>query len=250
MASRSTRPRSTSIATEQGSASAARLTHAIATTSRGTPGSRDPKIERCRIPTNSPPTRPWLFQSTPGSYQFAVAIQKEYQQNFLTPVPTPEDVAECFLRILRVEIEDPEESLTEVVPDSDYRSTFLKLTRNLAPDGESCSRLDVQTVGDSLPISLGLDVRQDLGRVIRKTRQGNETPDSQTESLHGLLRAVDLDNDWLELAVDNERVRVIAVSEEVDDVIGPLVNRPVIVRVSLVGGKRKFLDIEPESPRR
>ena len=45
--------------------------------------------------------RPWLFQSTPGSYQFAVAIQKEYQQNFLTPVPTPEDVAECFLRILR-----------------------------------------------------------------------------------------------------------------------------------------------------
>ena len=57
MASGSTRPRSTSLATQQGRASAARLTHAIATTSRGTPGSRDPKIERCRIPTNSPPTR-------------------------------------------------------------------------------------------------------------------------------------------------------------------------------------------------
>ena len=56
VASGSTRPRSTSIATQQGRASAARLTHAIATTSRGTPGSRDPKIERCRIPTNSPPT--------------------------------------------------------------------------------------------------------------------------------------------------------------------------------------------------
>ena len=56
MASGSTRPRSTSLATQQGRASAARLTHAIATTSRGTPGSRDPKIERCRIPTNSPPT--------------------------------------------------------------------------------------------------------------------------------------------------------------------------------------------------
>ena len=56
MASGSTRPRSTSLATQQDSASAARLTHAIATTSRGTPGSRDPKIERCRIPTNSPPT--------------------------------------------------------------------------------------------------------------------------------------------------------------------------------------------------
>ena len=194
--------------------------------------------------------RPWLFQTAPGSYQFAVAIQKEYQQNYLKPVPTPEEVAECFLRILRVEIEDPEESLTKVVPNSDYRSTFLKLTRNLAPDGESCSRLDIRAVGDPLPISLGLGVRQDLGRVIRKTKQGSESLDTQTESLHGMLRAVHLDQDWLELAVGNDRVRVIAVGEEVDDVIGPLVNRPVIVHVSLVGGKRRFVDIEPESPRR
>ena len=65
-----------------------------------------------------------------------------------------------------------------------------------------------------------------------------------------MLRAVHLDQDWLELAVGNDRVRVIAVGEEVDDVIGPLVNRPVIVHVSLVGGKRRFVDIEPESPRR
>ena len=193
--------------------------------------------------------RPWLFQTAPGSYQFAVAIQKEYQQNFLKPVPSPEDVAECFLRILRVEIEDPEESLTEVVSDSDYRSTFLKLTRNLAPDGESCSKLDVRAVGDPLPISLDLGVRQDLRRVIQKVKQGTETSDVRTESLHGMLRAIHLDNDWLELAAGNERVRVIAVGDEVDDVIGPLVNRAVVVHVSIVGGKRRFLDIEPESPR-
>ena len=194
--------------------------------------------------------RPWLFQTTPGSYRFAVAIQQEYQQNFLKPVPLPEDVAQCFLRILRVEIEDPEKSLAEVVPDSDYRSTFLKLTRNLAPDGKSCSKLDVRAVGDPLPISLGLSVRQDLGRVIRKIKQGTETPNSLAESLHGMLRAVHLDKDWLELAVGNERVRVIAVGDEVDDVIGPLVNRPVIVHVAVVGGKRRFLDIEPENARR
>ena len=194
--------------------------------------------------------RPWLFQTAPGSYQFAVAIQKEYQQNLFESVPSPEDVAACFLRILRVGIEDPEQGLTEVVPDSNYRSTFLKLTRNLAPDGASCSRLDVRSVGDPLPISLGLGVRQDLGHVIRKTRRGNKTPDSQTEALHGMLRAVHLDNDWLELVAGNERVRVIAVGEEVDDVLGPLINRPVIVHVSVDGGKRRFLDIEPESSRR
>ena len=194
--------------------------------------------------------RPWLFQTAPGSYQFAVAIQKEYQQNFLKPVPSPEDVAACFLRILRVEIQDPEESLAEVVPNSDYRSTFLKLTRNLAPDGESCSRLDVQAVGDPLPISLGLAVREDLGRVIRKTKRGPDAAGSQTESLRGMLRAVHLDSDWLELAAGDQRLRVIAVGEEVDDVIGPLVNRQVIVHVSIVGGKRRFLDIEADDSQR
>ena len=65
-----------------------------------------------------------------------------------------------------------------------------------------------------------------------------------------MLRAVHLDRDWLELAVGNELVRVIAVGEEVDDVIGPLVNRSVIVHATVVGGKRKFLDIEAENPRR
>ena len=71
--------------------------------------------------------RPWLFQSTPGSYQFAVAIQKEYQQNFLTAQyrrPKTLRNASCGSFVSRLRI--PEESLTEVVPDSDYRSTFLK----------------------------------------------------------------------------------------------------------------------------
>ncbi len=65
--------------------------------------------------------------------------------------------------------------------------------------------------------------------------------------MHGKLRAVHLDKDWLELVADNESMRVIAVGEEVDDVLGPLINRPMIVHVSVGVGKRRFLDIEPDS---
>ena len=65
-----------------------------------------------------------------------------------------------------------------------------------------------------------------------------------------MLRAVHLDSDWLELAAGDQRLRVIAVGEEVDDVIGPLVNRQVIVHVSIVGGKRRFLDIEADDSQR
>ena len=193
--------------------------------------------------------RPWLFQTASGGYQFAVAIQEEYQQNFLKPeLRSPREVADCFLRILRVGIDDPEESFAEVVPPPDYRSTFLKLTRNLAPDGKICDRLEIRSPAESRPLSLDTDVRRNLGRVIRKARQENDTPTARSERLRGVLRAVHLDKDWLELTAGSEHLRVDAVGEEVDDVIGPLVNRPVIVYASIVAGKRKFVDIEADHP--
>ena len=191
--------------------------------------------------------RPWLFQAAPGSYQFAVAIQKEYQQNLFEPaLPSPAEVSYCFLQILQAGIEDPEEGLAEVVPNVDYRRTFLKLTRNLAPDGKRCKQLDVRAAGDSRPISLDADVRQELGQLIRGTNREDETRDVEPETLHGVLRAVHLDKDWLEIAAEEgSSRRVYAVGEEVDDVLGPLVNRPVIVYVKQIAGKNRFLDIEP-----
>ena len=191
--------------------------------------------------------RPWLFQAPPGGYQFAVAIQKEYQQNLFEPaLPSPAEIADRFLQILQAGIEDPEEGLVEVVPNVDYRKTFLKLTRNLAPDGRVCKQLDVRAAGDSRPISLGPDVRQELGQIIRGAKRGDKTGDVEQETLHGVLRAVHLDKDWLEIAADEgPSRRVYAVGEEVDDVLGPLVNKPVIVYVKFMGGKSRFLDIEP-----
>ena len=141
----------------------------------------------------------------------------------------------------------PGGEFSEVVPPSDYRRTFLKLTRNLAPDGKTCSRLDIHSPADPQAVSLDSDVRRNLGRIIRKTGQGKETPAAQRESLHGTLRALHLDQDWIELTVEDEHLRITSVGEEVDDVLGPLVNKPVIVYVSVVAEKRKFLDIEPDS---
>ncbi len=72
----------------------------------------------------------------------------------------------------------------------------------------------------------------------------------EPKTLHGVLRAVHLDKDWLEItAEEGASHRVYSVGEEVDDVLGPLVNKPVIVYVKPMGGKSRFLDIEPGSPR-
>lgn len=65
-------------------------------------------------------------------------------------------------------------------------------------------------------------------------------------TLEGTLRAVHLDEDWLEVTVDGKKRTVSSVQEAYDDVVGPLMNRPVIVRArQSKSGKLKLIDIEP-----
>jgi hypothetical protein len=69
--------------------------------------------------------------------------------------------------------------------------------------------------------------------------------------LRGILRALHLDKDWLEITIhgaDGPRtIRVDGAGEEVDDVLGPMVNREVLIDVFVKRrGKRYFLrDIQP-----
>ena len=137
--------------------------------------------------------------------------------------------------------------LPRVVPPADYRRTFLELARNLAPDGKTCNRLDIRSPAEPQVVSLDLNVRQNLERIIKRKGQAKETSSAQRESLHGILRALHLDRNWIELTVGNEHLRITSVRKEVGDVLGHLVNKPVIVYVSVTGEKRKFLDIEPDS---
>jgi hypothetical protein len=193
--------------------------------------------------------RPWLFQTAPGSYQFAVAVQEARQADlFRAGEPTSAEVAHRFLAILRASAEDPEEALPTVVPDEAYRTTFLKLTRNLAPTGKTFGELEVRASDQPRPITFVPTTRRAIGDAVRKTtRQGADAAGVTEEPLRGILRAVHLDEDWLEVTVEGQLVKIVEVSEAVDDVIGPMVNRPVIVRVTRdARSRRLFRDIELE----
>ena len=187
--------------------------------------------------------RPWLFQAAAGSYQFAVAVQEKSQlEMFDNPLST-DRVADCFLSVLRAGIGDPDDGLSEIVPDQEYRSTFLKLTRNLAPRGRGCERVEIRSADDSDAVRLDPEVRQDLTGAIRRLNT-NSSATGERNTLNGVLRALHLDKDWLEVAVDDEHIKVHGVGEQVDDVIGPMVNKPVAVLVVKKNGKNNFVDIE------
>jgi hypothetical protein len=193
--------------------------------------------------------RPWLFQSSAGSYQFAVAIQDPRQLElklFEEERPKAVEVAQKLLAILRASIEDPAELFAALVPEEDYRATFLRLTRNLAPTGKTFAQMEVRSLEEPHPITLGPSARKAISKALRSQRpKEDEQAEAKPEAVRGILRALDLERDWLEVIVGDQQVRVHRVGETVDDVIGPMVNRPVVVdTVRDLKGRYSFRDIE------
>jgi hypothetical protein len=193
--------------------------------------------------------RPWLFQSVPGSYQFTVAIQGPSQPDFFKDGgPEPGLVASTFMAILETAATDPSQALVEVVPDTEYRMTFLKLARNLAPTGRTFTQMEIRSSQMRSPVLLTQESRKAMTRTIRGEVAGKQAPSSPDQvTLKGVLRAVHLERDWLELYVDQKLVHIAGVGETVDDVIGPMVNHAVLVQTTQdAKGTYTFRDIEPD----
>jgi hypothetical protein len=189
--------------------------------------------------------KPWLFQSVPGSYQFAVAIQKPSQRE-LFPVDDldPERLSHTFLSILKAAGDNSDEQMKTLVEDNGYRQTFLKMTRNLAPTGKKFSELEIRGTGDNAPVILSVISRKLISETLRAGKANLPGEAGQREVIEGVLRAVDLDADWITVAVDGESKTVKGIGTNVDDVIGPMVNHEVVVHVLRNQNRLKFIDIE------
>ena len=64
--------------------------------------------------------------------------------------------------------------------------------------------------------------------------------------MRGTLRALDLDKDFIHLSSDGVSSNIVGLKDAVDDLIGPMVNRMVIVRAlrSESTNALQFVDIE------
>ena len=192
--------------------------------------------------------KPWIFQADPGSYQFAVSLQQTRQLPMLdSDIPTKQIVDRLF-RILDICAASPNEIMSEIVPDNDYAKTFLQLTRDLAPTEKgSYSNLQIRAASADHTVTLNSNVRHSINEALR-SRQ-TSLPDAKEEEMRGILRALNLNLDWIEVItlLGGKSVRIVGAGNEVDDRIGPMVNQPVLVKVVRVGEKLNFIDIEPDN---
>lgn len=223
-------------------------------------------LERIPHRTSSDPSRdiqdayrPWIFQAAHGSYQFEVALQSDGQRTLFGPgsesldrlsSAEPDRVVGRLFGILQACVESPGDGLLDLVEDTGYRGTFLKLTRDLAPTGRGrFSQMDILSSGGGPPLVLVPAVRGAINRVIREGYvqiADPLAPNLPEEEIPGVLRAVHLELDWIEVMSDRGMVRVERMGQEVDDRIGPMVNNRVLVRVVPVGDAYHFRDVELE----
>lgn len=197
--------------------------------------------------------RPWLFQAPAGSYQFAIRVEEPPQMEldlWMTSKPTVSRVTDTFFRVLRASASNPEQDLPKVVDDKQYREAFISLSRNLSPTGKSFEQLEVRDA--SMPnqpiIAFAIQTRQQLNAALRATRPARDAaPSDVAVTIKGILRALHLDEDWLEVTSDGqavEHIRVEEAGDALDDVIGPMVNRRVNVTTVRRGQKYFYRDIE------
>jgi hypothetical protein len=104
--------------------------------------------------------------------------------------------------------------------------------------------MEITAAGDSSPIVLVPESRKSIGNTL-KAEAPPSSDEMQQVQLKGILRALHLDQDWIEITVDEGSVRVSNVGEATDDVIGPMVNHSVVVQaLKDKKGKLHFRDIE------
>jgi hypothetical protein len=195
--------------------------------------------------------RPWLFQAPAGSYQFAVRVQEPAQMDLWeSERPKIVQITDKFFQVLRASATDPEKQLEAVVPDKQYREAFLNLSRNLAPTGKTFERLDVRDAGapNAIVASFEADTRQELNAALRRSRPPKAATATEVrDSIRGTLRALHLDQDWLEVTTLDEppqHVKIEQAGDALDDVVGPMVNRLVNVSVTRRANKLIYQDIE------
>src|SRR5206468_4443574 len=109
----------------------------------------------------------------------------------------PQDITDKFLDIMQATTADTTERLEQVVDREDYRDAFVKLTRSLSPTGRSYDRVRIYSYDNPKEVTLSADARTYTNDYIAGSMP--TALEAHKDTVIGVLRALDLDRDWLEV---------------------------------------------------
>lgn len=183
-----------------------------------------------------------------GSYTLEIKLTEPVQPHLYEPLKVPpSEVSDGLFAFLDCLTSGAPEELDHIIPQPGYRKALLQLTRNIVPGGKRIREISIYRKKHDRLQSICLT--DALPPRIREAIPKEEVPAEERWTDRGILRALHLDNDWLVLAKDDgTHVRASTVPELLDDVVGPMVNRRVIVTgtQSQLGLEKRFLVSEIE----
>jgi hypothetical protein len=98
-------------------------------------------------------------------------------------------------------------------------------------------------------VSLEVTSRRDLNSALKRIRPPRpEQPSEEVVEVKGILRGLQLDQDWLEVVETDplKPTRIHDAGDVLDDVVGPMVNHRVIVTAVRRKNRLVYQEIEAE----
>lgn len=193
-------------------------------------------------------------QPAAGSYRFSVRFVEPAQGDLFSghrPHPNPQRVSRVVLEVLKAIEGADRTSLEQLVPRPEYRLALTKLGRNLVPGGISLTEVEVRTAEDApdQAVRLYASHKKRANEAIKEMLPPDPGASGEEQTIEGVLRGLSLDRSWLEVRPpDGSAKRIRTGPDELDDVIGPMVNRKVRARIRFTRGARRteprLVDIE------
>jgi hypothetical protein len=202
--------------------------------------------------------QPWVSEPQAGSYRFSVRFVQPTQLRLFTGVTeyeavkeaiSPTQITDWLFRLIRAispsaaTLEEPNQ-VDQLIPDKQYKQALLKLARNIVPDGHRVKEIEFATqradVTERVLFHAGARYR------IRDNLDVDE-PIGLSGEVTGTLRAVHLDKGWLDVVKeDGQPQRCWIKGEVLDDVVGPMLNKKVLVWGGWTAkmGRFNLVDIE------
>lgn len=160
-------------------------------------------------------------------------------------VPTTDEVMNDLIGFLRHASADHYDELCSMVPDEPYRTTLIRLMRNIVPDGRQVGEVEFRRAGENKESAVVLRPahRDQIRSILRKSAGPEQIGSSrslQTQQRKGVLRAVDLDFNLLRLDSEGDKLEFTKAEDIMDDVVGPMLNKLVVITGSFPKGRKKF----------